>query len=121
MSLATEDQLGYDEWKIYDYIARHFIASVSHNCTMTKCKAIFKIGDEEFKSSGLRMKTPGFTEVMPWMQPKDDYIPNFAAISKEVPVKEISLSDGQTSPPDYLTESELIGLVNHYQQMIFAQ
>lgn len=112
MSLATEDQLGYDEWKIYNYIARHFIASVSHNCVMTKCKAIFQIGNEEFKSSGLRMKTPGFTEVMPWLQPKDDYIPNFAAIGREVPIKEITLADGETSAPDYLTESELIGLVN---------
>ena len=32
MKTATESELGHDAWKVYDYITRHFIATVSCSC-----------------------------------------------------------------------------------------
>lgn len=56
------------------------------------------------------MKSPGFTLIMPWLAMKDEYISDFEAV-KTCPVTDILCQEGQTSPPDYLTESELIELM----------
>jgi hypothetical protein len=40
----------------------------------------------------------------------DEYIPDFKQ-GQTVPVKSVQMNEGKTSPPDYLTESELIGLM----------
>lgn len=40
----------------------------------------------------------------------DEYIPEFAK-GEVLSVKSLGLQEGKTSPPDYLTEAELIGLM----------
>lgn len=42
----------------------------------------------------------------------DEYIPDFKQ-GDTLDVTAVKLSEGKTSPPDYLTESELIGLMEH--------
>jgi DNA topoisomerase-3 len=43
----------------------------------------------------------------------DEYIPEFKK-GDVLDIESVSLSEGKTSPPDYLTESELIGLMEHH-------
>lgn len=43
----------------------------------------------------------------------DEYIPEFKK-GDILDIESVSLSEGKTSPPDYLTESELIGLMEHH-------
>jgi DNA topoisomerase-3 len=39
---ATESELGGgDAWLIYDYVARHFLGSLSADCLLKKTKAVF--------------------------------------------------------------------------------
>lgn len=52
MQVATDRQLSGDDWRIYDYVTRHFIATVSPNCKYVKTNARFEIGGETFKCSG---------------------------------------------------------------------
>ena len=52
MKGAEEGELTGDMWRIYDYVTRHFIASVSASTKFLKSKAIFKIAGETFKCSG---------------------------------------------------------------------
>ena len=52
--------------RLYDYISRQFIASLSPDCKYTRTKAIFKIGDEQFQVVGRQMDQPGFIEITPW-------------------------------------------------------
>jgi DNA topoisomerase-3 len=48
---------------------------------------------------------------MPWLAVKDDMkISGFEGL-KTVDILDVELVEGKTSPPDYLTESELIGLM----------
>lgn len=44
------------------------------------------------------------------MSKANEYLPEFTE-GEVVPVSDAKLADGQTSPPDYLTESELIELM----------
>lgn len=47
------------------------------------------------------------------MSKADEYIPEFTK-GESVPIASLSLPEGKTSPPEYLTEAELIGLMVIY-------
>lgn len=66
MKTASRNELDGDSWKIYDYITRHFIATVSRDCKYLSTTATFVISDEVFTSTGKTLLDPGFTTVMPW-------------------------------------------------------
>lgn len=64
---ATEaDVGGGDAWRIYDYIARHFLASLSPDCVYQRTSAGFTAGGESFSASGVSPVRAGFTAIMPW-------------------------------------------------------
>lgn len=44
------------------------------------------------------------------MSKADEYIPEFTK-GESIPIASLSLPEGKTSPPEYLTEAELIGLM----------
>lgn len=53
VAAATEAELGGgDEWRIYDYIARHFLGSLCPDCVYQKSKATLQAGGEVFTASG---------------------------------------------------------------------
>jgi DNA topoisomerase IA len=56
---------------------------------------------------------PGFTAIMPWLAVPDEGLPTFV-VAEDCQVVEVELHQGRTSPPDYLTESELIGLMEKH-------
>jgi DNA topoisomerase III len=132
MRMATERDLEGDSWRLYDFICRNFLASISPDCTYTKVKVKFNLNGEIFKISGSMFKfsadnsgisgvDPGFTVIVPWMTVKESYVPNFeksrtyavifSVIFSKSKVSRVEMMEKQTSPPDYLTESDLITLV----------
>ena len=55
VAAATEAELGGgDEWRIYDYIARHFLGSLCPDCVYQKSKATLQAGGEIFTASGVK-------------------------------------------------------------------
>ena len=68
---ATSEMLGDREWKLYEYIARNFLATISKSATFDARTVVFGIGGEEFKLRGKIMKDPGFLEVCPWLSVND--------------------------------------------------
>ena len=67
---------------------------------------------ELFTWAGNRVTNPGFTAVMHWRAMSDELLP--VTLEKNVifDVLDISAKEGITSPPSYLTESDLISLVS---------
>jgi DNA topoisomerase-3 len=61
--------------------------------------------------AGKKATRPGFTLVMPWLAVQDKVLSGVERIGAELPLTEVKLEDGVTQPPDFLSESELIGLV----------
>jgi len=43
MRAATEAELGHEAWRLYDYITRHFIATVSVNVVFLPLPRIFSV------------------------------------------------------------------------------
>ncbi|KAL6465257.1 hypothetical protein MHYP_G00253900 [Metynnis hypsauchen] len=114
MRSASESELGSDGWRLYEYITRHFIATVSHDCKYLQTTITFRIGTEGFSCTGKALISAGFTEIMPWQGiPLEEALP---ACEKgdAFTVDEIKLLEKQTSPPDYLTEAELITLMEKH-------
>ena len=60
MQSATENDIGGgDGWRLYDLVARHFIASVSPDATHLTTKVVLEAGEERLTASGKRPLTPG--------------------------------------------------------------
>ncbi|XP_051623947.1 DNA topoisomerase 3-beta-1 isoform X3 [Manacus candei] len=114
MRAATEAELGGDGWRLYEYITRHFIATVSADCKYLQTTIAFSIDPERFTCVGKVVTSPGFTEIMPWHSiPLEESLPRCEK-GDLFPIGEIKLLEKQTSPPDYLTEAELITLMEKH-------
>ena len=59
MRPATRDELDGDSWRIYDYVVRHFVATVSHNCKYQSTMIFFDVGNEKFSFTGKKLLSPG--------------------------------------------------------------
>ncbi|XP_040935279.1 uncharacterized protein [Gossypium hirsutum] len=110
MRPATEDVLGNDSWRLYQYICQHFMGTVSPDCKYVRTKIEFSIGGEFFHCIGQRVTVQGFTYIMPWLAINEKNLPQFTK-GEKIEVSRVELYEGETSPPDYLSESELISLM----------
>lgn len=66
MKAASRNELDGDAWKLYDYITRHFIATVSKDCRYISTTAACAINGETFTTTGKTLVDPGYTSVMTW-------------------------------------------------------
>ena len=88
---ASRDQLDGDSWRIYDYVVRHFIGTVSYNCKYQSTTVNFSIGEEKFSFSGKKLIEPGFTAVMTWQAlTSEESMPNLQK-GDTLPIKEVCL------------------------------
>uniref|UniRef100_A0A8C4WGZ8 DNA topoisomerase n=1 Tax=Gopherus evgoodei TaxID=1825980 RepID=A0A8C4WGZ8_9SAUR len=111
MRAATESG---DGWRLYEYITRHFIATLCADCKYLQTTISFIIGPEHFTCVGKMVISPGFTEIMPWQSiPLEESLPDCEK-GDVFPVSEVKLLEKQTHPPDYLTEAELITLMEKH-------
>ncbi|KAJ6723650.1 DNA TOPOISOMERASE 3-BETA-1 [Salix koriyanagi] len=110
MRSANEDMLERDAWRLYQYVCQHFLGTVSPDCKYIRKKVEFSIGGEFFHCIGLHVTVKGFTSIMPWLAVSEKNLPQFAKGDK-IEVSKVELFEGQTAPPDYLSESELISLM----------
>lgn len=82
------------------------------------------IGGEEFILTGKTPISPGFTAAMPWQAIKEDEKAPKLDKGQELKFVDASIVERQTSPPDYLTEAELITLmekVKHSKKFFFFE
>ena len=72
------------------------------------------VGEEGFTSTGKVVTDPGFTVIMHWRAPDaNEETPNVQQ-GKEYGIETNTITERETSPPGYLTESELITLMEKH-------
>jgi DNA topoisomerase-3 len=109
---ATERELGAFYFLVYDYVVRHFLASISPPCEYTEHNVEWEACAKKFSSSSISIEQIGFTEILQHMRVAESFVSGAKAPEKgqSYPVK-CEVESGMTKPPPHLSESELISLM----------
>lgn len=101
-----------DEQRIYDLVARRFIAVFYPECKVSNTTVLGKVGTLEFKATGKQIIEQGWREVYADMKVKkeandeDKIMPSFTEGEKGP--HEPYIHQGKTTPPKYYTEATLL-------------
>ena len=107
---AITGKFSRNAWKIYDFIARHFLATLSKPALIESQRLELEIEGEKFIAEGLKIIEENYLEIYFYEKISEKKIPKLSA-GEEVKVLKIELKEGETSPPPYLSEAELIKLM----------
>ena len=112
MKNADRSQLSPEEWKIYDLLSRHFLASISKDAELAETSIKATMGGEHFHAKGVAVEKLNWLEVFHWEKQMENEVPNFQP-GQTIKPSELKMSEGVTTPPKHLTESDLITKMNN--------
>ncbi|XP_015224711.1 PREDICTED: DNA topoisomerase 3-alpha-like, partial [Cyprinodon variegatus] len=102
-----------NEGRVYEFIVRHFLACVSQDALGQETVVDIEIAQEKFSASGLMIIARNYLDVYPYERWSTKLIPVYEQGSQFQP-SAIEMVDGQTSPPQLLTEADLISLMEKH-------
>lgn len=111
--LKSGNGLSGDELRIFEFVARRFLACLSDNAKALETKVVLKIRDETFKLTGLRITERNYLEVYIYDKWENKAVGVFER-GEVIRGHGLKLVEGATTPPDYLTEAELISLMDKH-------
>ncbi|RLE54527.1 MAG: type IA DNA topoisomerase [Thermoprotei archaeon] len=100
-------------WKLYDFIVRHFLATLSKPAILERRYLVVNVRGVPFKLEGTIIVEKGYLEIYPYERIPEFDVPMVKEGSR-VPVLGIQLIEDRTKPPDYLSEAELLSLMRKY-------
>ncbi|KAK2747050.1 DNA topoisomerase [Onygenales sp. PD_40] len=109
---AAPTVLTDDEKRVYEFVTRRFLACCSADAKGEATEIELKYSDETFHTNGLRVLERNYLDVYvydKWESSQE--IPPFTVAEVFEPT-EAKITDGKTVAPGYLTEPELIGLMD---------
>ncbi|PAV79874.1 hypothetical protein WR25_22319 [Diploscapter pachys] len=113
LKLATKDNLKANEWRVYELVTRHFLACVSDDAKGHETVVKVSVGAEKFHATGLQVIDLAYLKVYVYEKWGDKYLPNYQQ-GEQFRNFQLNINEGQTSPPDLLTEADLIALMDKY-------
>ncbi|CAD8146824.1 unnamed protein product [Paramecium pentaurelia] len=113
---VPQNDLYGEERTMYEYVVKMFLAAHSKDCKYENHTLKFIVNDHQFKYQAKYILDPGFTKIATWLaitENKSD-LTKFVTNNK-VQIGFVEYQQGQTSPPDHLTETELITLMDKFK------
>lgn len=107
------DTLQGNDQRIYEFIVRHFLACCSQDAQGQETTVEIDIAAERFVAHGLMIIARNYLDVYPYDKWNTKVIPVYEMGSKFQPTT-IEMVDGETSPPQLLTEADLIALMEKH-------
>ena len=104
---ADPEKLQPAAWKLYNLIARRFLATLMGPATIEGTKVTFDVNGEPFQASGNVLANPGFRSVYPYGLKKDDQLPELHE-GDVCDVWKMDLLAKQTEPPARYSQGKLI-------------
>ncbi|CCJ28786.1 unnamed protein product [Pneumocystis jirovecii] len=101
-----------DEYKVYSFIVRHFLASCSQNAQGKQTTVIVQWGNEFFSTSGLVVLEKNYLDIYLYEKWNSSTCLPIFNEGEVIAFDYSEMSEGKTEPPAHLTESELINLMN---------
>lgn len=104
--------LGTDQRRVYEFVVRRFLACCSDDAKGEATDVEILYGDETFHTHGLLVLQRNYLDVYVYDKwESSEQLPSFQHGEIFEPT-EANIVDGKTCPPSYLTEPELIGLMD---------
>ncbi|EPS30431.1 DNA topoisomerase 3 [Penicillium oxalicum] len=104
--------LNENERKVYEFVVRRFLACCSDDAKGSGTDIEIQYGDEFFHASGLLVLERNYLDVYVYDKwESSQQLPHFERNETFEPT-EANISEGKTTAPSYLTEPELIGLMD---------
>ena len=98
--------------KVYEFIVRRFLACCSDDAKGVSTTVEIEYGMEEFHAHGLIVLERNYLDVYPYdMWESSQQLPTFS-VGEEFEPTEANIFEGKTAAPNYLTEPELIALMD---------
>ena len=104
---ADPEKLQPAAWKLYNLIARRFLATLMGPATIEGTKVTFDVNGEPFQASGNVLANPGFRSIYPYGLKKDDQLPELHE-GDVCDVRKMDLLVKQTEPPARYSQGKLI-------------
>ncbi|XP_048222637.1 DNA topoisomerase 3-alpha [Perognathus longimembris pacificus] len=102
-----------DERRLYEFIVRHFLACCSQDAQGQETTVEIDIAQERFVAHGLIILARNYLDVYPYDHWSDKLLPLYEQGSRFQP-STVEMVDGETSPPQLLTEADLIALMEKH-------
>ncbi|CAG0892079.1 unnamed protein product, partial [Darwinula stevensoni] len=109
--LKNGNSLSGDNRKLFEFVSRIYLACISDNARGIETKVVLKIRAESFILTGLRKIDKNYLEVYFYDKWENKAVSDFQ-LNETFKTYELKIVDGTTTPPDYLTEAELIALMD---------
>ncbi|CAK9439063.1 uncharacterized protein LODBEIA_P32870 [Lodderomyces beijingensis] len=101
-----------NEKKVYEYVVRRFLACCSKDAIGSMTSATLQWGDEFFTSKGLMVLERNYLDIFTYKKwESSKQLPAFQE-GERVKISNAILGEGKTSPPQLMTEPELIALMD---------
>jgi DNA topoisomerase I, archaeal len=109
-SLAKNDDLKEEEWKVYELVVRRFFATFAGPSEWETMRLKLDVSGEEFRANGARLVEPGWRWYYPYNAPEDRLFPelhegDFLKVIKK------DLLDKETQPPGRYGQGRLINIM----------
>ncbi|KAG9257277.1 DNA topoisomerase [Emericellopsis atlantica] len=112
ITYASPSVLSPDEARIYEYIVRRFLACCSEDAKGMATDIELQYGEEIFTAHGVVVLERNYLEVFIYDKWEDSAeLPNLR-VGEQFEPTEALLTEGKTSPPNYLTEADLLALMD---------
>ncbi|KAK5108740.1 hypothetical protein LTR62_007887 [Meristemomyces frigidus] len=112
VNFVEPTQLDAQERSVYEFVVRRFLACCSEDARGSKTDISILYGTETFNASGLVVLARNYLDVYKYDRwTSSQVLPDFQEGEVFEPT-EARIQDGKTSPPGYLTEPELIALMD---------
>ena len=105
--VGDPDKLRPEEWKLYNLIARRFLATLSEQPVIEGTKVTLDAGGQMFTASGDVLVKPGYRAIYPYGSKKDEQLPALS-VGQEVDLTSLDLEAKQTEPPARYSQGKLI-------------
>ena len=105
--VGDPDKLRPEEWKLYNLIARRFLATLSEQPVIEGTKVTLDAGGQTFTASGDVLVKPGYRAIYPYGSKKDEQLPALS-VGQEVDLTSLDFEAKQTEPPARYSQGKLV-------------
>jgi len=103
---ASKEKMDSREWKIYELVARRFLATLAKNSVAEVSKAEIDVGGEKFLAEGYEIVEKNWKDIYTYIKTKDQ--PLRLKEGEEVDIESIKKVRKETKPPDRYSQGSLL-------------